>query len=140
MPAREYIRHPTNIPIGYSLDAIVGEKQHQRRLRNISEGGLCFISDSMIEQGRNILISIPLCQPEFKAQGVVAWCQPIDKTHFDIGVEFQDESIHFTLRMVEQLCHIEEYKQHILQNEGRELSDEEAANEWINKYAGEFPR
>ena len=140
MPTREYIRHPSNIPIGYSLDTVVEKKQHPRRLKNVSEGGLCFISNTKIEQGSNIQIFIPLCQPEFKAQGVVAWCQTIDEKHFNIGVEFQDENIHFTLRMVEQLCHIEEYKQQILEHEGRVLSDEEAATEWINKYAGEFPR
>jgi len=139
MPAREYIRHPINIPIGYTLDTTTGEK-HRRQLRNVSEGGLCFISDAKITQGCEIEIFIPLCQPTFKAHGTVAWCQPIDESHFDIGVEFQDEAVHFTLRMVEQLCHIEEYKLQILEHEGRELSDEEAATEWIKKYAGEFPR
>jgi hypothetical protein len=140
MPTREYIRHPSNIPIGYSLEASVGKKQRKRRLKNVSEGGLCFISDRELELGNEIQISIPLCEPVFKAHGVVAWCQTLDEKHYDIGVEFLDESIHFTLRMVEQLCHIEEYRQQILEREGRELSTEEAAKEWISKYAGEFPQ
>ncbi|MEQ8937648.1 MAG: PilZ domain-containing protein, partial [Gammaproteobacteria bacterium] len=46
----------------------------------------------------------------------------------------------FLLRMVEQLCHIEHYRNEIARVEGRELSSEQAAQEWISKYAESFPR
>jgi hypothetical protein len=36
------------------------------------------------------------------------------------------------------VCHIENYKKEIYQTEGRVLSPEEAAMEWINKYAAQF--
>jgi hypothetical protein len=42
--------------------------------------------------------------------------------------------------MVEQVCHIEQYKADVLKKEGRELTGEEAAKEWILKYAKDFPR
>jgi hypothetical protein len=41
--------------------------------------------------------------------------------------------------MVEQICCIEHYREEILLNEGRELSCEEAATEWISTYAAQFP-
>jgi hypothetical protein len=41
--------------------------------------------------------------------------------------------------MVEQVCHIKQYSKEILEKEGRKLSDEEAAVEWIEKYAKDFP-
>jgi phage tail tape-measure protein len=41
--------------------------------------------------------------------------------------------------MVEQLCYIEQYKQMVKTLEDRNISGEEAAMEWIEKYAGEFP-
>jgi hypothetical protein len=41
--------------------------------------------------------------------------------------------------MVEQLCHIEAYRRRVLQDEGRRLTDEEAAMEWIANYADRFP-
>jgi hypothetical protein len=41
--------------------------------------------------------------------------------------------------MVEQVCHIESYKQQILKSEGRKLSPEEAAVEWVSKFAANFP-
>jgi hypothetical protein len=46
----------------------------------------------------------------------------------------------FALRMVEQLCHIEQYRLEILQRDGRWLTSEAAAAEWINRFAGQFPR
>ena len=45
----------------------------------------------------------------------------------------------FRARMVEQVCHIEQYRHEILKNEGRKLSSEAAALEWIQKYAPLFP-
>ena len=140
MPSRQYIRHPIDIPIEFILDTAVEPKKKHPFLKNVSQGGLCFISNSKIDIGNGIQIVIPLCQPTFKASGIVAWCQATNGGRFDIGIEFHDESIHFALRMVEQLCHIEQYKLEMLKEEGRELSNEEAAAEWISKYAGQFPR
>jgi hypothetical protein len=42
-------------------------------------------------------------------------------------------------RMVEQVCYIENYKKVVYQTEGRLLTAEEAAMEWICKYASQFP-
>ena len=41
--------------------------------------------------------------------------------------------------MVEQICHIEQYKQDVFEKDGRRLSGEQAALEWIEKYATDFP-
>jgi hypothetical protein len=41
--------------------------------------------------------------------------------------------------MIEQICHIEHYRQEVLRVEGRKLSSKEAASEWISKYARDFP-
>jgi hypothetical protein len=41
--------------------------------------------------------------------------------------------------MVGQVCHIESYKKVVYQAEGRLLTAEEAAMEWIGKHASQFP-
>jgi hypothetical protein len=41
--------------------------------------------------------------------------------------------------MVEQVCHIETYRRTVAGTEGRELSAEQAALEWIAKFAASFP-
>jgi len=41
---------------------------------------------------------------------------------------------------VEQICHIEQYKRDMRDQEGRELTGEQAAYEWIERFAAEFPQ
>lgn len=43
------------------------------------------------------------------------------------------------MRLIEQACYIEEYRKEVFSQQGRQLSEEEAAKEWIDKYAGIFP-
>ena len=68
----------------------------------------------------------------------IIWCQKTTD-HFVIGAKFLDKDDMFKARMVEQVCYIEHYKKEVLRKEGRSLSTEEAAQEWIKKYAKDFP-
>lgn len=133
---RRFIRHPSDYPISYSLGA---HNEKQQSLRDVSCGGLCFTSDCPLPQGEIVHISIPIEPPGFEADAVVAWCKP-ENDRFAVGVEFNNDSTAFSLRMVEQVCHIEHYREEVLRCEGRELNPEEAALEWIEKYAKDFPR
>jgi hypothetical protein len=44
------------------------------------------------------------------------------------------------MRMCEQVCHIENYRNEVKAAEGRELTPEQAAVEWVSKFAARFPR
>ena len=133
---RRYIRHPSDIPIQFVLGDVVA---HQREyLNDISQGGLSFRAHTPIEPGSSILIQIPISNPTFEATGVVVWCKK-NSGQFDVGVKFTDMKTEFKVRMVEQVCHIEQYKKEVLEREGRELSGEDAALEWIKSHAADFP-
>ncbi len=134
---RQFIRHPTDIPIEYTIGESIAYSNEY--LKNISRGGLCFCVDVNIEPGFAILIRIPICMPVFKAKGFVVWCHKT-KEKYEVGVKFADTGTEFSVRNVEQICYIEEYKKKVLKKEGRKLSGEEAAMEWIEKYAKDFPR
>lgn len=133
---RRFLRHPSDIPISYSLRELVADRSDY--LRNIGEGGLCFTSHTAIEPGMCIHIEIPIAEPVFRADGVVVWCRPAHDV-FEVGVRFEGVDVEYGLRMIEQICHIEHYRQQILARDGRELSGDEAAMEWIRKYAARFP-
>ena len=133
---RQFIRHPTDIPIEYDLGDIVTDQEEY--LNNISEGGLSFRSKVYIESGSVIMIRIPIREPIFEEIGIVVWCRK-NNEHFDVGIQFKDAVSKFRVRMVEQICHIEHYKSEILEKEGRSLSGKEADSEWIAKYAKNFP-
>lgn len=134
---RRFIRHPTDVPIEYSVQD-AGGARHRRRMKNVSHGGLCFIADHDVPPGAMIDLSLPVDVAAFRAEGEVAWCRPVDG-HFEIGIRFKDEASDFAVRMVEQICQIERYRAEVARSEGRSLTSEEAAAEWIERYAQDFP-
>jgi hypothetical protein len=105
---------------------------------NLSLGGLAFRCDREFALGDMVEIRIPFVSPPFEAEARVAWCTAHDG-RFESGVEFLNQDDAFMVRMVEQVCNIETYKKDVLQTEGRKLSPDQAAAEWISKYAAEFP-
>ena len=135
---RSYIRHPSDIPIEYQVDKDNSGIAWDH-LNNISPGGLSFNSKRELVTGTVITIRITHVEPSVEAKGQVAWCHPEGK-NFVVGVAFLEEDDLFRLRMVEQICHIEHYKAQVLAREGRRLNGEQAAREWIQKFAGEFPQ
>ncbi len=132
---REFIRHPTDIPVQIELESVVAA--HDEYLNNISEGGICFRSRVPLAAGSMIRIRIPIVNPMFECTGRVVWCEDRG-AHCDVGVRFFRSDHIFRLRMVEQICHIEQYKQEAA-SEGRVLTSEQAAIEWIEKNAAKFP-
>jgi PilZ domain-containing protein len=135
---REYIRHPSSIPVQL-LRQDGDEVSGINTLNNVSFGGVSCLTSDPIEKGSSVKMTIECVDPDFEIKGIAVWCKPSNEL-YEIGVEFivsEDKVYH--LRMVEQLCHIEHYRNEILRNEKRELTSEEAAKEWIEKYAGSFP-
>lgn len=133
---RNYIRHPSDITIEFQLEELVARGTDY--LKNVSHGGLSFHSKVSLLTGTVIRIKIPLVRPVFQATGTVTWCHP-DNKEFEVGIQFLDKGDIFRARMVEQICHIEQYKQEILEKEGRQLNGEQAAAEWIRQFATDFP-
>jgi len=135
---RSYIRHPSDIPIKVVATSSEVTKIRQT-LTNISHGGLSFITPASVEIGSCIQLKIDSVTPVFETEGLVTHCNEEDD-HFVIGIEFMRKDDLFVARMVEQVCHIEHYKREMELLQGRELTGEEAAKEWIEKYAANFPR
>ncbi len=133
---RQFIRHPVEIPLEYELGKI--RSANGDHVVNISMGGLAFQSDRKIDRGTEITIRIPLINARRHMKGVVVWSKK-SSDHYETGVKFIDPETRFRARMIEQLCHIEQYRRRALRESGRELSGEEAAKEWIERYAGKFP-
>lgn len=134
---RRFIRHPADISIEVELSSVVAVQTEH--LYDISEGGLCFKSKVDLPRGALLKIRIPLVRPTFETHGRVVWSSVME-AFFNIGVEFLHQCDVFRARMVEQVCHIEHYKREVLERDGRTLTSEQAAMEWIEKYAADFPR
>lgn len=136
MDMRKFIRHPSGIPIEVGS---AGQLVHASRgINDIGIGGLAFCCDCALERGMVVEIRIPLVRPPFEMNGRVAWCRERGE-FFELGIEFLADDDAFRARMVEQVCYIENYRGQVAATEGRILSSEEAALEWITKFAADFP-
>lgn len=134
--ARAFMRHPVDIPIEVdaeqTLTSLAG-----RRLWDVGAGGLAFASEQALAVGSTVRVRIAIVRPPFETCGRVVWCTGCEGC-FDVGVQFVSAEDAFSVRMVEQICHIEHYRQQVREVEGRQLDAEQAAQEWVGKYAADF--
>jgi hypothetical protein len=135
-PRRAFIRHTAGVPI--EVRAVPGSPARTQQSVNVSVGGLSFTSDCDLEPGSTVGIRITEVEPPFEANARVVWSTP-EGGRYCIGAQFLDSSDAFRARMVEQVCSIERYRKEVEEREGRVLTAQEAAAEWIGKYAGRFP-
>jgi len=133
---REFVRHPSSIPIEVRL---LGRANRDVHIRDISMGGLAFPYHWPIAPGAPVAIYVPSLVDHIDLKGRVVHCQgkPPD---WIIGVAFENSEDVFRMRIVEQICHIEAYRRQVLELEGRSISSDEAAAEWIPAHAAHFPR
>lgn len=134
---RRYIRHPARIPIEFAAN--LDDPPSGVHAHNIGECGLAFHTDRKFTPGTRINLRIPVVDPPFETVAKVVWCHPRDDG-FETGVEFSRSEQAYAARMCEQVCFIENYRNEVKANEGRELTPEQAAAEWVSKYAAQIPR
>ncbi len=142
---RKFIRHPSCIPIEIAIDesgadAVFEGESHvpsKVNMVNVSTGGLAFNMLHPVMVGARITISMPDVWPDYTASGTVVWCREA-ANGYEAGVQFTEPNEAFKARMVAQFCQIEDYRRDVREREGRSLSSEEAAREWIVRYAEEF--
>jgi len=128
------------VPIRVTLDVVDDDSDDSddETLTNVSLGGLSFVSKQPLQVDQMVRVSIPVLRQDNHLSGKVVWCEQ-SQNGYEIGIEFEGSKDVFRLRMIEQICHIEHYRKEVKFAEGRELSSEEAANEWITRHAGDFP-
>jgi len=131
---RKFFRHPVDIPIQvFPQQLQAGEHVP---MRDIGEGGIAFQTNVFFENGARLKVRIPHIHPPFEAVGVVCWHRRLDD-QLEVGLMFMDEDAAFRVRMVEQICQIEKYRKQLL-DQGRRVTFQTAAGEWIKKYAAGF--
>ena len=134
---RQFIRHPSDVPI--EIRCVADSGYVGRCTKNVGFGGLAFLSDTAIEPETIVALRIHCLRPVFEVVAArVAWCKN-EGGQYAVGVQFLDSEVAFRVRMVEQVCHIENYRRDVEQREGRTLTTEEAAKECIKRYASSSP-
>jgi len=134
---RRFVRHPTDIPIDVTVSSIKPQQESDCAMTSLSQGGLACDVAQPVKMGCKVNIDILSVSPPYHGVGEVVWCRS-KGDHFEVGVNFTDVEEAFRSRMVQQVCQIEHYKNRVFEQEGRVLDGEQAAQEWIGKYAGEY--
>src|SRR3989338_3970793 len=135
---RRCLRHPLHIPIRLELGP--GGVPAERRCEEISQGGLSFWWDRRLGRGQFLIITIPVKEKSFRIRARVAYSLKDARTgHFRTGVEFKDPESAFRARLAEETIEIIEYRKKVSIEKGFEVSEEQAAEEWIRRYAQGLP-
>jgi hypothetical protein len=134
---RRHIRHGTGIPVEVTLDYNDRYRTEEDEITNVSLGGMCFIADDRLDISDEVQIKFPALKQDEMLNGKVVWCTKLDRG-YEIGLEFDDPGKVERLKTIDQICEIESFRKETEQREGRKLSSEQAASEWISQYAGEF--
>jgi len=120
-----------------SADDIDDETSDQT-ITNVGIGGLALLSSHPLDLLQRVTVSIPILENNNELTGNVVWCEKTDRG-YEIGIEFERSRDAYRLRMIEQICHIEHYRNEVRRLEGRKLTSQQAAEEWIARYARDFP-
>lgn len=129
-------RHNTSIPVDLQING-KGAQLSSLRVANISAGGLGIYAPSAVATGTPVTLNFCDTWPDYVIRGDVAWC--LDEPQgYHLGIEFQHANEAFKARMLAQFGQIQRYRSSVRQNEGRRLTTDQAAREWIDLYAEAF--
>jgi hypothetical protein len=132
-----YIRHPDEIPV--SVQVSQNPPNSCAQVLDSDFLGISFLSDQDYAKETLLDLMIPVNGSFFETTGIVAWSQPTQTKAYRIGLYFDNAEIAYAVRMIEQICHIEAYRQRVEAEQGRPISQESAAAEWIQTFAHNFP-
>lgn len=134
---RRQVRHVTSIPIEVSLEDHQNYQAAEDNITNLSLGGWCFVASDRLELNEAIQMRFPVLDEETLIDGKGVWCNKTTKG-YEVGLEFNDPAEVERLKMIEQIRQIENFRNNRERQDGRKLSSEQAAREWISRYAGNF--
>ena len=141
---RSAIRHTIELPIKCRIlsenkEAAKSPIQLRNRVKDISDGGLLFLSNRSFSIGTLLELTFPVQDKVFTMQGrVVHASKDIESKLFRTGIRFSKSDSVFKVKMAEQVYQIDEYRKTLSREEGRVVSQEEAAIKWIEKHSREF--
>ena len=143
---RASVRHPIQLPIRYRVlserkqkDSRTPLSSHLLKTKDISDDGLLFLSAERFEEGSLLELTLPIRDKIFTLTGhVVYTSRDSESGLFRTGIHFSDTQSIFKVKMAEQLHQIDEYRKMLSSREGRAVSEEEAAQKWIDKNSDHF--
>jgi len=141
---RHFIRHPMKFPLEYHvikrMKTIDAESVSSATI-NISRGGLLFPAKEPIEINSLIDIKMAFKNKAYSVKAKVVYCtRSYEKKFYNIGVHFQGVHDAFAVRLIEQMYLISEWRQLRSIQLGKDISLQQASQEWIRRFAKGFQK
>jgi hypothetical protein len=108
--------------------------RHTRTLQNLSLGGIACYSDEPVPTGDRVSVELAIGGQALQLEGVVVWCRGTGG-RFELGLRFDEDLVDSRERAFRDLSEIERYRHEVLVREGRQLSSDAAAEEWLRSRA-----
>jgi len=141
---RRFIRHSMCFPLTYNVvekARSLKSKDLGAKTINVGRGGLLFSAKEGIGTNSIISINMPFQNKTFKIKAKVAYCNKDCNTNlYNVGVVFLRPNEAFKVKLIEQMYLISEYRDLRSIELGKEISLQEASEEWIAKYSERFKR
>ena len=135
----KHIRHLTGVAIEVSSGQVPVDVHdcEDATITNVSLGGLSFTANDRLDISNPIEARFPVLREE---RVLGAWVVRCEKTPrgYEVGLEFDDPEEIDRLKVVEHICHIENYRKEIESREGRKINSEQASLEWVSRFASNF--
>jgi hypothetical protein len=131
-----FIQHPEAIPARLCVTS-----SHDTLGMDLvahGQGGVCVPSVLRYQPGTPLQVRVFVGGRELRYEGLVLWRRTC-RQGFELGLGFATDDAAFSARMIEQLCHIEAYRQHAIAA-GEALDFDRAAEQWIARYSDGFPQ
>ncbi len=135
---RKYYRHPISAPL--KLRSTNRKQDIQTETSELSLGGLSFLWREKLSRGSFVDLSIPIKDKLFEIRGRVTYSvDDIKSGKFRTGILFIDSPSAFRAKLAEEALEIIRYRKEMSRELGTEVTEEEAAKKWIQRFAKEFP-
>ncbi|MEH6444178.1 MAG: hypothetical protein V7784_09785 [Oceanospirillaceae bacterium] len=137
MQVQSFIHHPSEVPV----KLVVSDNQFPLFcIDESSSTGVYIHTNARYSVNSCVEVEINVQSPAFFAKGYICSSEPVKEgIGYETGVVFDCPDTAFAVRMIEQVCYIEQYRQKVSVSEGRELTIDSAAVEWITQHAANFP-
>lgn len=134
---RRRVRLVTGIPVEVTLDYSDNLGADDDTITNISLGGLALLAEDPVDINESLKVRCPILSNDSQLSGKVIWCEK-SQHGYEIGLEFDDPAEIERMRIIDQIIDIEEFRNRVAKQEGRNLGSEQAAREWVSQYTGKF--
>jgi hypothetical protein len=133
---RQFVRHPIHLPL--AVRPRDGSPEIITRAGDLSEGGVSVTWPEPLPIDTPVDVELPIDHRRFDLTGTVASCVELPDRSYRIGLRFSEVRQSFKLKLAEQVLRIAQLKESLSRERGEPVTHAEAAQIWVEQYAGTF--